>query len=407
MVTLSRLPNELLELCVPVDAHWYLFTGRLVCRRWQEILKGSYNIPRLELNLSICICINICRIITLLPGSLRLIRARGFGFWRGSVGFRKFIDSILVHQPTLRELDISYCSVDCNKDFSTVRLPGSLHRLSMDSLWLEDFSMLEGCTALRELVLRRTKISDVTPITGLLSLRKLDIGWTPVTNPSLLRSLTGLKELKMSFVRQGDSIAVEWLNELPELCSLTLSGSQLSRVNSSAASCRRLRFLDLTFSEISDCVFLQNMGAQLTFLGFGGNGNLLNIKPIGLYCPGLLKLELYATPIESVEDLRHCRGLQCLDISNTKVSDLGPLESLSELNRLNMIGCAANSLAPLARCLKLKVLKCSTGKVLYNFEELAECRSLKRISLTALELADLEPIRFVSDVRMNGFKIIK
>ena len=398
VITIECLPDELLELCLPRDATWAVSVGSLVCRRWKNLTIGS----------SICRLKYVMKpyqlsIVSKCPGCIVSIDAKKFPFWTGTLKFSNFLASLDAFQPTLRHLDLSYGSIDCFEfkgNYKMPPFPSGLISLKLDSLWFENIS-LESCTALQSLSLRRTKLTDATPLTLLVRLRKLDISFTPITNPSVLRCLTNLEELGMSFVRHSDSPEVEWISGLPMLTSLCLSSSGITVLRSNMRPLR-LRALDLTFNQIKHCGFLRDIGSSLVFLGLGGNESLENLNDVGRYCRNLRELILYGTKIDDILPLANCLCLETLDLSCTPVRDIRPIVQLPHLSRLDLVSCCIDTLRPLSQIPSLIELNIETCKCAYDLTELAECRSLLRLSVCVFSREDLEPVLFIPDIRVNG-----
>jgi len=402
MVTIQDLPNELLELCLPTDFEWVLRTGTLVCKSWKQLLLSfaRYSFKMDSTNYQLlrgAAC----------PGVIRSLSAKKFSFWSGSLIFGNFLDLLKKTQKSLKILDLSYSNVDAMCLHAGIRaFPSSLVSVKLDCMWIEDISMLRDCNMLRELSLSRTKVRDISPIVGLTSLVKLDIGWTPVENASAIQALTNLEDLGMSFVRHGNP-CLQWLENLTKLHTLCLSGSQLARIYSPRTTTGgRIRALDLAFNDIKNCEFLSHMGSQINFLGMGGNANLCSIGPVGLFCSSIGELVLSGTQVKDLYPLSFCTRLEKLNVSCTPVTDLSPLSVVTTLGRLDMISCAVSSLAPLAFCQALTILRCETSKTNYNFEEISGCVKLRSVSLSAKRREDINPIRFVQKIVLNGLKIV-
>ena len=401
MVTISDLPSELLELCLPSDVEWVLRTGILVCKSWKWLL---LSIPRFTFEMDSTnfqlLQSSACH------GIIQCLTAKKFSFWSGSLLFGNFLNSLKKTQRTLRHLDLSYSNIDAQCLHAGLRaFPSSLVSVKLDCMWIEDISMLRDCTLLQELSLSRTKVRDISPIIKLTSLVKLDIGWTPVENASAIQALTNLENLGMSFILHGNQ-CLQWLENLTKLHTLCLSGSQLARIYSPRSVPNRIRALDLAFNDISNCEFLSHMGSQIHFLGLGGNSNLRSIRPVGQFCSYIGELVVSGTQVYDLTSLAFCSRLEKLNISCTPVIDLSPLSAVTTLVRLDMISCAVASLAPLASCQALEILRCETNKANYNFKEISGCLKLRSVSLSAKRREEIQPIGFVPKIVLNGLKIV-
>ena len=397
---MNNLPSELLELCMPrINLKWAMQVGGRVCRRWRSILlMGNSPIEYTHV----------------LQGSERLqilnqkftfllaIVAKRFNFWSGNQHFASFIIDLGTQGSRIRQLDLSYSTIDINVNYRGL-FPEGLCSLKLDSIWyLSDLSPLAHCTKLQELSIRQTNITDLGPILHLTTLRKIDFSHTPVLDSSKVNRLVNLRELGMSFTKTSDGF--KHIQNLNQLENLSMLGCQLRGCRSLGPErlCA-LKSLDLTFNEIEDLSFLEIMGKHLIYLGLGGNSQLRDVSMIGRYCRKLNTLILYGTQVSRIGDLVDCRSLEVLDLSGVRgLSTLEGISELQELRILDLSNCCLQDLTELRALQALSTLKLETMHAHYDLQELQGVR-LRHLSCSMPRaMADLD----VENLFLNGRQVM-
>ena len=397
---MNNLPSELLELCMPrINLKWAMQVGGRVCRRWRSILlMGNSPIEYTHV----------------LQGSERLqilnqkftfllaIVAKRFNFWSGNQHFASFIIDLGTQGSRIRQLDLSYSTIDINVNYRGL-FPEGLCSLKLDSIWyLSDLSPLAHCTKLQELSIRQTNITDLGPILHLTTLRKIDFSHTPVLDSSKVNRLVNLRELGMSFTKTSDGF--KHIQNLNQLENLSMLGCQLRGCRSLGPErlCA-LKSLDLTFNEIEDLSFLEIMGKHLIYLGLGGNSQLRDVSMIGRYCRKLNTLILYGTQVSRIGDLVDCRSLEVLDLSGVRgLSTLEGISELQELRILDLSNCCLRELTELRALRALTTLKLETIHAQYDLQELQGVR-LRHLSCSMPRaMADLD----VENLFLNGRQVM-
>lgn len=82
----------------------------------------------------------------------------------------------------------------------------------------------------------------------------------------------------------------------------------------------------------------------------------ITVEQIGRNCPGLRSLRLTGSDVDSIRPLLACKELSSLELINTGVKDLGPIESMERLRRFSLVGGGVESLEPLSRQGSIKQL---------------------------------------------------
>lgn len=382
-----------------INLKWAMQVGGRVCRRWRSILlMGNSPIEYTHV----------------LQGSERLqilnqkftfllaIVAKRFNFWSGNQHFASFIIDLDTQGSRIRQLDLSYSTIDINVNYRGL-FPEGLCSLKLDSIWyLSDLSPLAHCTKLQELSIRQTNITDLGPILHLTTLRKIDFSHTPVLDSSKVNRLVNLRELGMSFTKTSDGF--KHIQNLNQLENLSMLGCQLRGCRSLGPErlCA-LKSLDLTFNEIEDLSFLEIMGKHLIYLGLGGNSQLRDVSMIGRYCRKLNTLILYGTQVSRIGDLVDCRSLEVLDLSGVRgLSTLEGISELQELRILDLSNCCLRELTELRALRALTTLKLETIHAQYDLQELQGVR-LRHLSCSMPRaMADLD----VENLFLNGRQVM-
>lgn len=382
-----------------INLKWAMQVGGRVCRRWRSILlMGNSPIEYTHV----------------LQGSERLqilnqkftfllaIVAKRFNFWSGNQHFASFIIDLGTQGSRIRQLDLSYSTIDINVNYRGL-FPEGLCSLKLDSIWyLSDLSPLAHCTKLQELSIRQTNITDLGPILHLTTLRKIDFSHTPVLDSSKVNRLVNLQELGMSFTKTSDGF--EHIQNLNQLENLSMLGCQLRGCRSwGPERLCALKSLDLTFNEIEDLSFLEIMGKHLIYLGLGGNSQLRDVSMIGRYCRKLNTLILYGTQVSRIGDLVDCRSLEVLDLSGVRgLSTLEGISELQELRILDLSNCCLRELTELRALRALTTLKLETIHAQYDLQELQGVR-LRHLSCSMPRaMADLD----VENLFLNGRQVM-
>jgi serine/threonine protein kinase len=178
---------------------------------------------------------------------------------------------------------------------------------------LEDVVLLPN---LKTVCIAAQQITDLSPLSGLTALEKVELKHNAVRDVSALAGLEHLVSVGLND------------NPVTDLTPLT--------------KCPNLRFLDLCDIQNYDPSFLDSMG-DFEFL------DVSNTTDSYLHLAGkrIGELKLCWTRMTTLNCLDEVYGLECLEISNTAVTDLSPLAAHPELRSLRLSGLAASDLSVL------------------------------------------------------------
>lgn len=239
-------------------------------------------------------------------------------------------------------------------------------------------SLLQGMTALQELTLIEASDISLQPFSNLTTLKKLDVSYSPIRVSNLMK-LINLQYLNLTGIPlQSGQVLINLpriLLALTDLQGINLKNCTISNLGLASLSNPRhiitLKGLDLSGSNIT------NEGvSHLTSL------------------PALERLNLSGCQItdDSLHALSRLTNLQHLNLNYTYITDVAPLNHLTGLKSLRLMGCnkiTNDSLAvlrDLASLESLSLSECSqiTATGVLNLSKLT---ALKSLSLSGSDAA--------------------
>ncbi len=106
----------------------------------------------------------------------------------------------------------------------------------------------------------------------------------------------------------------------------------------------------------------------------------------------LEELDISNTTVSDLTPLQSLRNLRKLECDNTPVTDLAPLCDLRELRELDCWNTSITSLEPLAQLTHLQRLNCNNTRV-ESLEPLQNLKNLRQLSCSGTPIGTLEPLR--------------
>ena len=274
----------------------------------------------------------------------------------------------------------------------------------------------------RELELDTDNITDISPLRVLSRLRSLKCSGTGDFKSSLtdLSPLSGLPLTTLT-VAKGQLADLTPLRGMP-LTSLSTAATLVFDL--SPLEGMRLSFLHIAATKVADISPLEGM--PLETLDIGGTKvedvaalKGMRVESLGLENTKVADLSpLKGMPLATlnivatrVSDLSPLAGMKLtnLNASFTNVSDLSPLNGMP-LTHLNCHGTKVSdaSLAQIRNCKDLAVLVLSNTSVSdAGLAHLADLKTLKSLNLVRTKISDLTPLKGLSleDIRLTPGKI--
>lgn len=199
------------------------------------------------------------------------------------VGFSK-LDTLapFAKMPNLRKLDLRF------------------------SAGIKDLTPLAGLKNLEELTIWGTGVTDLTPVKGLPKLRRIDAKMTQISD---LKPVAEMKNLFALDVLMAPVVDITPLADHPALAEVVLCSTKVPDVAPLYGYAERITYLDLCNTLIPDVTVLAKFkNAQ--------------------------KLKLWGLKIKDAKLFAEMKDLRYLDLRNTPVASLKPLEKLEKLETL-------------------------------------------------------------------------
>ncbi|MGY4157483.1 Leucine-rich repeat (LRR) protein [Bradyrhizobium sp. USDA 4461] len=257
-----------------------------------------------------------------------------------------------------------------------------LEFLSLNGVQSARFDVIGRWRELKVVLLFGTGLSTLAGFENLHRLNSLSATESSVTDLSPLAGLTTLEELNLRGTQVSD---VSALAGLPSLNSLDVSKTQVSDLSPlrPLAECQR-EFDQMKRAENSFWVFkgLERLNIS--------NSKVSDISAIA-HLDGIRYLDLGETAVSSIDPLHDCKTLWNLNIAGSAVTDLGHPGSLSQLQSINASKTRIRSLQALAPASSLQTLNIAETDVsdLTPIQRAHECRSL---DLRGSQVADISQI---------------
>ena len=251
----------------------------------------------------------------------------------------------------------------------TVTIGGEEYSTALEELDLSgkgltdaDLLPLAEMTNLTSLTLSKNEIADISPLAGLTNLTSLNLR---DTNISDLSSLAGLTELSYLNISGGNIQDLSPLRNLIKLQELNLSSNEPSNFDlndlSPLSDMKDMQRLNIDVGTVTDLSPLAGM-TELTSLQISGTMNITSLEPLGQ----LTKLRILgfynssSNSVGHVEDfspLGSLTQLEQLVVNLDGISDLGFVENMNNLTRLELYGVGTvQDLSPLANLTNLNTL---------------------------------------------------
>lgn len=330
--------------------------------------------------------------------------------------YREFKDGVctfLEDLPELRELDLSAaCQI---RDWTPLVRLTQLQVLNLSgSIQQTHLTHIGKLTSLQTLDLSACMISDVSPLASLRNLTYLSLYQNmELVNVDALAALVELRTLNLSLTNVVDIYCIlQKTSKLRKLYlpSTILLDSSLSSVSCAflqAASCQALKSNDLCH-----WTGLQHLNLYKAryFKDLSGLSHLFrlhvlnledtlveNLEPVqALY--SLQSLNLCKTLVYDLEPLRGLHALQKLYLQNTPVRDVSPLARLYDLYHLNLNETNVSDVTPLSGLHRMKTLKLNHTHI-QHLDCVRHMPKLRLLSCSHTSVRDLDPLQVCTQLR--------
>ena len=271
----------------------------------------------------------------------------------------------------LEALDISNNEV---LDIAPLTNLTRLTHLKMTDCNFMDMGPLAALTNLFELdISRNVFIPGIEPLAALTRLTSLGISsMKAVRSVAPLKNLTQLKVLDAACIghyTNGVADLMETVASLTQLTELDVCGIECGIEDiTPLAAVTTLKALDL--SDITDFIGFETLGflTNLTRLDISDIAEDIEIDIGALEkLTSLKRLDMACMRIEAFDPLSALTQLTCLNIAQGDVTDVSPLSALTALERLYISGCTnLTDITPLATLTRLKALDVSRMEMTFR-----------------------------------------
>ncbi len=213
-------------------------------------------------------------------------------------------DSIVVFpDPQLDKVVRQTLQLDDRSDIAKTQLQ-QLTTLQMSGKQVADLQGLQYATKLTVINAQSNAIADLSPLQGLNQLQELWLGYNPIGDLTPLRQLSSLRKLHIF-----DALATD----LSPLRGLALTD------------------LGLSTPAVLDLSPLQEMPLQYFYLWFSGSSDLSPLANAPLRY-----MDVQGSNVQDLSVLKNLRLMWGINISNTLVLDLTPLQQIQNLASLSL-----------------------------------------------------------------------
>jgi Leucine-rich repeat (LRR) protein len=157
------------------------------------------------------------------------------------------------------------------------------------------------------------------------------------------------------------------------------------------------------FSGLSELRWLDLRGLKISRLG--SLEGLEQLEAL-IIAPNASRPSSERIPLANIAAIERLKKLRRLSLANTMVSDLEPLANLQELEVVNVSFTDVANLQPLKELQKLEQLQLSSTPT-QSLTALSELRSLKRLSFSQTQISDLSPLRNLTRLQVLSFSETK
>ena len=300
----------------------------------------------------------------------------------------------------LKTLNLRACEWVDQDVLSSVRNLSELEELDLSFSSIKNVAALSTLTKLKKLDLSYTDISDVTVVDQLRELEELQIDFCKIKEIKLTSQFKNLKNFSFGLCRgyMGD---FTFLRQFPTLEVLKLS--QTAKVNQNldiVGELTHLHTLNLGNCELTTLAPLERL-TNLKKLTLENNKRVSDISPLGKFCQ--LKV-LCLKGCESVADFAALNSLVELDSLDILDCKLDRLDFLSRTNKMKQLRLSyVSDLSPLSHLKNLSVLKMSQpSNTPCDLTPLAELKELYLLELSDLNLYDISPLGSLTNLKELG-----
>jgi len=295
--------------------------------------------------------------------------------------------SPLMYSNKLQSLNCS--NTDIN-DLEAISYMDNLKQLNISSTQItdEDLIFIERGSKLNELICSKTSIYKLHSIDSLGNLQNLDCSFTRVFD---LTPLSGLKSLQRLNLTNSEIVMLNPLAELHNLQFLKIDSTRIRTLAplENLNSIRKITCDKSFITETEAKRFMQIKPGCLVIYESQQLGEWWkNLSP---EWKGQFNRYVLTDSIPTKEQLHEISNITEIDISNTIINDLQPLQQLTKLKFLKASNTGINSISILSGLFDLEELDVSNTQVASLMPLIGNLK-LKKLKLDSTQINDLTPI---------------
>ncbi len=307
----------------------------------------------------------------------------------------------LVNLETLELIDSVYMDL---KYISAFKNLVKLKRLRLPSWNITNISFLQGLPLVSLNISKCMRLKDVSCISKLSNLKELDIYLNSTADYSPLQSLLQLEKLNVHSYGTP-SFDLSFLHGMTNVQTMSIIGFNWLNNISSLRNMRKLKNLHLRqCGNIDDLSGIREL-SQLKCLIIDGLCNIQDLSPIE--CLHLDRLEIWNC--EMITDVSSLRNVKNLELYyNSKITSLESIGKLVQLERLIIHDVKVTDISPLASLTNLnRIDLCSHQNVrdISCLQRLTQLQSIRLIGFQAVtDISFLSSLRQLTDIWLEGLQ---
>lgn len=287
--------------------------------------------------------------------------------------------------------------VNAISDISQLNSLTRLTSVNLQQNQITDISALRNLTSLEDVVLSTNKIVDLTPLSSLPTLRSLDIS----NNAGLsLEPLANTLSLTTLLADNVGLTSIASLQKLQALKTVSLNSNQLTDI-SILSNLTNLEYVYLNSNAISDISVISALG-NLKKLSINLN-NVSDITPLRNVLT-LQELQISNNPITTIEAVSGLVNLTYLEFNVVGIQDISAVSNLDKLTYLsfNYITNRISDISPVQNLTNLVDLHFN-GNAVSDLTPLAKLQKIKTLWMSDNQITELEPIRAIAALKIIYF----
>lgn len=236
--------------------------------------------------------------------------------------------TILAQTPSLKELDLSGCTISSNS-LETIGSLTELEKLVLNGCALTDISPLAQLVKLKQLCLSNNILEDIGVLSLMTHLESVELSNNPLSSIAALSACEQLKYLDISNCTVN---SLGSLSSKAQLETLIASNNKIKSITE-LAQCGSLSVLQINNNTVSDISVLPGLAALTRFEA--DHNEITEIPQFDGDSCQLIYFSINYNQVSDVSGFAGVHTLNYLNIDYNKVTDLLPIAENSNLVKVN------------------------------------------------------------------------